>query len=687
MTDISHRTIVLCSCEGTMAPDGERIAAACKGAKVEGASQLCRAEIDRFRAIAAKSDGLIVGCTQEAALFEETLEDDQRTIPVTYANIRETAGWSSEASAAGPKMAALIAAAIETAEPVPVVTLESEGVALILGRDQIAIEAAEKLKDRLDVTVLLAASDGIVPPRRTTYPVRAGRVQTAKGHLGQFELTIDGFAEPAPSSRGAYVFGAKRNGAVSTCDIVLDLTGAPALFPAPDLRPGYVRADPANAVAVAEAVFTAADLVGTFDKQRFIEFRANLCAHSRSKKTGCTRCLELCPTGAISPGGDAVVIDAAVCAGCGACAAVCPTGAAEYAVPHADALLRKLRTLITTYRQARGANAVVLLHDGDHGAALIDAAARFSDGLPANVLPLEVNEVTQVGLEALAAAFAYGAAGVRLLLRGKPKHDIEGIRRTLGVAEIALSALGYGSGGVGTIETDDPDTLIASLRAPLTTTPSATPASFAATGAKRNLLNLAMRELHRAAPAPVDIVPLPVGAPFGGLNINVEGCTLCLSCVAACPTQALSDDPERPTLKYKEDACVQCGLCAATCPEKVISLEPRLNFPAFNAAPIIVKEEEPYHCIACGKPFGTKSTVEKIAAKLEGKHWMFSGAMQKRIDVIRMCENCRVEAVTNEGFDPYGAPKRPAPRTTEDYIREREMYLKDRAKLEKGEDT
>jgi ferredoxin len=185
----------------------------------------------------------------------------------------------------------------------------------------------------------------------------------------------------------------------------------------------------------------------------------------------------------------------------------------------------------------------------------------------------------------------------------------------------------------------------------------------------------------------VDVVPLPAGAPFGGLDINVEGCTLCLSCVSACPTNALLDDPDRPTLRYREDACVQCGLCAATCPESVITLVPRLNFPAFNAPPIVVKQEEPFHCIACAKPFGTKATIEKVVAKLEGKHWMFAGEMRKRIDVIRMCDSCRVEAVTNEGFDPYGAPARPAPKTSDDYIREREQYLADRARLEKGDDV
>ena len=90
---------------------------------------------------------------------------------------------------------------------------------------------------------------------------------------------------------------------------------------------------------------------------------------------------------------------------------MCPTGAASYALPPADALMRKLRTLLTTYREAGGTQPVILFHDDAHGTPMIDALARHGDGLPANALPVAVNEVTQVGLEALAAAFAYGAVG------------------------------------------------------------------------------------------------------------------------------------------------------------------------------------------------------------------------------------------------------------------------------------
>jgi NAD-dependent dihydropyrimidine dehydrogenase PreA subunit len=161
---------------------------------------------------------------------------------------------------------------------------------------------------------------------------------------------------------------------------------------------------------------------------------------------GCTRCLDLCPTGAITPNGDHVRIDENICAGCGACASVCPTGAASYALPPADALLRKLRTLLSTYREAGGKNPILLLHDTAHGEPMIDALARHGDGLPANVLPVAINEVTQIGIETVAGAFAYGASAMRFLLRAKPRHDPEALVRTLALAEPILSGLGFGAG-------------------------------------------------------------------------------------------------------------------------------------------------------------------------------------------------------------------------------------------------
>jgi ferredoxin len=298
------------------------------------------------------------------------------------------------------------------------------------------------------------------------------------------------------------------------------------------------------------------------------------------------------------------------------------------------------------------------------------------------VLPVRVNEVTQVGPEAVAALFAYGAVGARFLTRGKPRHDIGALHRTAALVDNVIQQLGYGASAaapvVSVIETDDPDSLRASLDTLPLGTRTSTPASFLPIGAKRNLLELSFRELHRAAPRPIDVVPLPAGAPFGGLEIDAAGCTLCLSCASACPTQALSDNPERPMLRFTESLCVQCGLCASTCPERVIRLKPQLDFAAWAAGPRVVKEEEPFSCISCGKPFGTRSTIERVMEKLRGSHWMFSGSEgQDRLRVLMMCEDCRVESVFNESFDPHAGPPRPLPRTTDDYLRARAQSKKD----------
>ena len=674
--------ILLCTCEDTMPLDADAVRRGCRGAGVTTARQLCRAELERFSAAAAQAGPLAVGCTQEAPLFAETAKQGGDGADISFVNLRETAGWSTQAAGAGPKMAALVAAAGEPVPDVPFVSLTSDGVILVYGRDEAAIEAATLLKEQLDVTVLLTRPGEISPRRVNEFPVAKGTIRSAAGYLGAFDIVVDDFALPAPSSREALAFAPARDGAKSRCDIVLDISGNPPLFAAPDLRDGYLRADPGSPAEVLRAVLKARELVGTFDKPRYIAFTSELCAHSRSHIVGCRRCLDLCPAGAISPAGDHVAIEAAICAGCGECAAACPTGAAAYALPPVDALMRKLGALLTAYREAGGTNPILLLHDNDHGGELIDALARHGAGLPANVLPLGVNEVTQIGLETIAAAFAYGAGAMRLLVRAKPRHDLAGLRQTIALATAILDGLGFGS--VATIETDDPDALGTALQmteAHPPSPPSPRPASFVPVGGKREVLWLTLRELHRAAPAPVDVIALPAGAPFGAVELDIPGCTLCLACVSACPTAALRDDPERPLLRFAEDACVQCGLCKATCPEKVISLKPRLDFRVVTAPARVLKEEEPFTCINCGKPFGVKSTIERVSKKLEGRHWMYA-AGSKRLDLIKMCEDCRVAVVTEDEFDPHAAPPRPDVRTTDDYLRQRE----ERRRADKAEE-
>src|SRR4051794_10118475 len=111
------RTILMCSCEDTMHLDTDAVHRACRNSEIATFRQLCRAELGQFRNAAKAAGSLAVGCTQELPLFSN--EAGERPERIDFVNLRETAGWSTEAAVAGPKMAALLAAAAEAAPDFP----------------------------------------------------------------------------------------------------------------------------------------------------------------------------------------------------------------------------------------------------------------------------------------------------------------------------------------------------------------------------------------------------------------------------------------------------------------------------------------------------------------------------------------------------------------------------------------
>ena len=263
------------------------------------------------------------------------------------------------------------------------------------------------------------------------------------------------------------------------------------------------------------------------------------------------------------------------------------------------------------------------MHDAEFGEDMFGLMARTGGGLPADVLPFAVNQVTQVGLDFLLAASAYGAERVVALLAPGKVDERPVLEAEFDLAGKILDGLGYGTGHYAIADDIDPEALEKRLYGfdGLTSPPGA---DFLPLGRKRSIMALALEELHTSASTPVDAIELPAGAPFGTVIVDTDGCTICLACVGACPTGALKDNPNKPQLNFREDACIQCGLCKATCPEKVITLVPRLSFAVQARDHRLVKEEEPFLCIRCSKPFGTKSSIETMVAKL-AEHSMFSG--------------------------------------------------------------
>lgn len=646
--------LIICDCLGTQSIDADGLSNATGLTCSRLHTALCTTQID-LAAKAIASGDAIIACQQERARFEELAHDLDVDTP-GFVDLRDRAGWSADSTDKLPKMAALAAEALLPVTEAKSLDVVSEGICLIIGPGAVALDAARKLKDILSVTVLL--TDDTAPERETGFDIVRGRIDMARGALGGFELTFDALQEIEPGGRGTAVFSPPNAGASSQCDIIVDFSGHSPLFPAPEKREGYLRADPSHSPAVADVILQASQLIGTFEKPLYVRLEPSLCAHSRAEKPACSNCLNACPTGAITSASEHVAIDPMICAGCGACSALCPSGAISYDAPTVDTVFRRVQVLASTYRKEAGTAPRLLVHDDSFGDEMISLSARFGRGLPADVIPLEVTALAGFGHAEMLAALGSGFSFVSVLL--SPRSDRETLTRE---TELATAIAGA---KINLLDVTDPDALSDALfdAGPGDTTHD----PILPMGTRRQVARTAAKALVPEA----TIIPLPESAPYGAVLVDTDACTLCLSCVSLCPSGALAENPDKPQLRFQEDACLQCGLCSNICPEQAITLKPQFNLTDAAFTQVILNEEEPFACIECGSLFGVKSTVERITEKLAGKHAMFSNPKAARM--IQMCDNCRIQAQYHSDDNPFAAGERPKVRTSDDYFSKRKDH-------------
>ena len=432
---------------------------------------------------------------------------------------------------------------------------------------------------------------------------------------------------------GAIDFGRKPSNQAEKFDLILDLRDAADLASNPAATftqhappQGYFRlptGSDANTVAMTETqvLFKLRELEGEFEKPKFFQYKQKLCAHSRNKQMGCNACIEVCSALAISSESarQQIKVNPNLCVGCGACTTVCPTGALTYAYPRASEQGVKFKTLLTTYARAGGRDAALLLHSQDAGDRLVNELGRQArigrgglgklKGVPARVLPLALWHTASIGLDVWLAAVAYGASQVWVLMTDEeaPQYR-QALRAQMDVAQSILNGLGFRGIHFKIIEASGGDGLPAldlELQAPAAQG-VARAASFAVQADKRATLELALDHLLEQAPLKPGARPTEIAlrsgngksaSPFGSLQINKDACTLCLSCVSACPASALQDNPLMPQLRFIEKNCVQCGLCASTCPENAIELKPRLLLTPERKEARVLNEANPYACV------------------------------------------------------------------------------------------
>ena len=511
------------------------------------------------------------------------------------------------------------------------VTYRSAGRVLIVGPEAEAVAAADRLGEAVDCTLLVASDGPTDRGRDAGRPVIRTGAAALEGYLGHFVLTVDDAPEPA------------------AFDLVLDVAASPMIDR--QIAPVGYYATRGDELRLAESAAALIDMTGEFEKPRFFAYDPDICAHGRSGQTGCTRCLDACPTEAIISIGDQVEVNPYLCQGAGACVAACPSGAMKYAFPAVTDLLGHIRLLLKSYRAAGGTHPRVLFHDGEAGAELLE---RLGPTMPEAVIPVHLEEIGATGLDTWLTCLAYGAGAVGLLVPPKtPAKVVDELTAQIEFGRAMIAGLGIPPAALSLVAGDAADAPASEAYTPLDGLPESVleeHANYTAPDEKRTIIRLAMHHLSANALTVTSLVPLPPGAPFGQVLVDEDACTLCMGCVSVCPADALQDGQGLPQLRFVEWNCVQCGLCEGACPEDAISLEARFLYnPNERQQTRILNEEEPFCCVSCGKAFATGSVIESMRSKLEG-HWMFQDEASRRR--LEMCEDCRVADIARAAGDP-----------------------------------
>ena len=509
-------------------------------------------------------------------------------------------------------------------KPTGRVEYRSQGRLAVIGGSE-ALEFASHITMPLKPHVILLHGEEEPGPPLVSV---AGRTIHIEGYLGAFRISLGDESKP--------------NYEMVDADLVLDLSPVPLLsMPLPP--PGYLSVandEPSLVNAVAQL----ADLVGTFEKPRYFDYDASICAHARAGQNGCNRCIEACPAEAITSLAETIEVNPNLCQGGGVCATVCPSGAIQYAYPRAEDTLQQIRTLLRVYRDNDGKDPVI--------AFFSEADGDVTSTVPENLIPILVEELGSVGLEVWFSALAYGATTVLLVDGGAMPASVSAkVSEQLIAASEILSAMGYAENSIrlvttGALENESTSTM-----------PLIDAATFSGVGGKRQTAFMAIDHLYAEADRPKLMANLTAGAPFGTANVDEERCTLCLSCAGICPGKALQTGDGMPQLLFIEANCLQCGLCTRSCPEDAIWISPRFLFEREERSrPRLLHEEPPFCCVSCGKPFATKSVINKMVTKL-ADHWMFQNERARRR--LMMCDDCRVVDIVQDpeamqqGFDTH----------------------------------
>ncbi len=510
--------------------------------------------------------------------------------------------------------------------PTSLISYQSNGRIVVIG-DQSSLGLCRQWNNPDNLTLISTTEESVPPSSNGVIHLQKRNIRI-NGYLGDFIIELRDTND---------------NLQTIATDILLDLSPEPVnkqqLLP-----PGYLHTR-INAENSNEIEAQVADLVGEFDKPKFFSYDASICAYSVNAKTVCTQCIDACPAGAIESIEESIQVNPYLCQGGGSCATVCPSGAIQYSYPSLIDSGRQLRKMLRAFTEANGEQAIIFFHsEAWSPQEMMDTHD--------NVLPVQVEELASIGMELCLSALTYGAAQVVLMLDDVvPVKSASVLLAQAEWIQMVLKDLAMNPDQICLLS---PSSDFEPLSDAVVVDPAASDIVDNKRQALYQSLDYLVSQLNRAHV----ISTLPHAAPFGTATIDEKRCTLCLSCVGACPGKALQDGSNReiPEIFFIESNCIQCGACTQTCPEDAISISPRMVFDRERRnTSRSLNQDAPFGCIQCGKPFAPTSVIHKMQEKLRD-HYMFNN--DRALDRLKMCEDCRVADIVQDpealkgNFDP-----------------------------------
>ncbi|QKF81803.1 4Fe-4S binding protein [Halarcobacter ebronensis] len=380
-----------------------------------------------------------------------------------------------------------------------------------------------------------------------------------------------------------------------------------------------------NQTSISDVINTLRENCQNYEYRNYISYDSTICQYHERRDEVCAKCVEVCPTVAITKIDDKKHLEFSDidCLGCGGCVSVCPSGAIDYNPINKDAIFE----LSLNYKDTHP----LIISENMN---LKETNVSLKEG----ILPLKIEGGKFLDELSLLTFSQVSSSQVIFYNDELSKGTLEAIRI---LNEIYQKKYSKDAVLVATNESE--------LQEAINKVTFVENSFFSfnqQTMRKREAFSY--RVSHIVGDEDLGVVETGPNIHYGLIKVNEDKCTLCLSCVGACNVDALIADAKTFELRVNPSLCTACGYCVASCAEEdCLSIKQdviNLN-PMFFKENVLAKDKL-FACIECGKEFATTKAIEKVATVMKP----FFASNPTKLKTLYCCEDCKAKLMIKEGL-------------------------------------